>query len=413
MGADSIRREVVRISWIIFVVLALPLPSIAAVEGVGDSAGPASTIARLAVPGPQAGRSPTPSPPEIRADGYTSARVCGQCHADIYESWKNSLHAFSLTDPIFDTAYMQAVKEAGDDARRLCLRCHAPMTIVTGDLALEQGVTREGVSCDFCHTVTAVSLDGGDRPYELEPGLVKRSVLRYAESPAHRVAYSELHGRSEFCGGCHNYLAPSGSPIMGTYQEWREGPYAAEGVQCQECHMVRSAGEVVAGEIMDGPDQIHLHDLIHDTDQLRSAVEVEIVSVARRGDSVDVELAVENVGSGHMVPTGLPTRELVLTVAVEGRGSTWDTAERRYRKVVGDDRGRPLDSDWEVLLRGSRVLNDNRIRPRERRVERFVLDAPASGNLKVTATVSYRYSPVVLREQRMDIELGRSEEYVR
>ncbi|MGB6368703.1 MAG: multiheme c-type cytochrome, partial [Thermoanaerobaculia bacterium] len=78
---------------------------------------------------------------EVDPEGYTSARVCGECHSDIYESWKNSLHAFSLTDPIFDTAYMQAVKEAGEEARRVCLRCHAPMTMVNGDYELREGVT--------------------------------------------------------------------------------------------------------------------------------------------------------------------------------------------------------------------------------------------------------------------------------
>jgi hypothetical protein len=89
---------------------------------------------------------------EINPTGYTSARVCGTCHVDIYNSWKNSLHAFSLSDPIFDAAYMQAIKEQGAEAKRVCLRCHAPMTLANADYDLELGVTREGVSCDFCHT---------------------------------------------------------------------------------------------------------------------------------------------------------------------------------------------------------------------------------------------------------------------
>ena len=48
---------------------------------------------------------------EISTTGFTSARVCGECHVGIYDSWKNSLHGFSVTDPIFDTAFMQASKK--------------------------------------------------------------------------------------------------------------------------------------------------------------------------------------------------------------------------------------------------------------------------------------------------------------
>ena len=40
--------------------------------------------------------------PQITPDGYTSARVCGECHTDIHSTWKNSLHAFAITDPLFD-----------------------------------------------------------------------------------------------------------------------------------------------------------------------------------------------------------------------------------------------------------------------------------------------------------------------
>jgi len=349
---------------------------------------------------------------EINAEGYTSSRVCGECHADIYNSWKNSLHAFAIADPIFDAAYMQAIKLAGDDARRLCLRCHAPMTLTNADYELSQGVTQEGVSCDFCHTVTAVHLDKPDKPYSVAPGLVKRSVLKKAESPAHQVAYSDLHGKSEFCAGCHNYVAATGSAIMSTYAEWANGPYAGEGVQCQDCHMVRSTGKVVREDVKASGDQIHLHDLIRDTNQLRSALSVQVLRAERTPAGLEVDVQVENVGSGHMVPTGIPTREVVLTVSVESGGYT-RSQERRYRKVVGDDKGRPLKRDFETLLYGSRILNDNRIAPREKRVERLRFELRQAASAKVTATLSYHYAAMILRERPLDIEMGRVDRYVK
>lgn len=369
---------------------------------------------------PEAAGSPNPAgqagslATDVRVDptGYTAAQVCGSCHAAIYDSWKRSLHAFALSDPIFDTAYMLAVKDGGAEAGRLCLRCHAPMTTVNGDYELRLGVTREGVSCDFCHTVTAVHLDGRDKPYDTAPGLVKRSILRKAASPAHEVAYSDLHGKSEFCGGCHNYVTAGGAAIMSTYDEWRRGPYPVEGVQCQDCHMVLGPGRVVREGLAPSAPQAHLHDLIHDSNQLRSALSLQIVSVERVAGGLEIEVAVENVGSGHMVPTGLPTREVILSVTVEESGRS-QTRERRYRKVVADAQGSPLGrSDVAVLMRGVRIVSDNRIAPRERRIERFTVNPPRSRGAKVSATLTYDYSPVMLKEQKLEVTLGEAERYV-
>lgn len=348
----------------------------------------------------------------ISTTGFTSARVCGECHADIYNSWKNSLHAFSVTDPIFDTAFMQAVKEGGDEARRLCLSCHAPMVLVNEDFNLREGVTREGVSCDFCHSVTAVRFDGSRNPFSVEVGIVKRSVIKRTSSPAHEVAYSELHKTSEFCGGCHNYISPSGKAIMSTYDEWKDGPYAREGVQCQDCHMVLGQGRVVAEEVQKSSTKMHLHNLIHDTDQLRSALTVQISGANRVADQLRVDVQIENVGSGHKVPTGIPSREVVLTVSVNN-GDRVMTKERRYRKVVANEKGKVLKEDYAALLHGSKVLNDNRIGPKEKRTERFTFDLPQDKRrAQITATLSYRYSPTILRRQKLDIQLGQVERIV-
>jgi hypothetical protein len=348
---------------------------------------------------------------EISPDGYTSARTCGRCHNDIYNSWKNSLHAFSLSDPIFDSAYMLALKEAGDEAKRLCLRCHAPMTLMNEDYDLSEGVTREGVSCDFCHTVTAVHMDRPEKPYSAELGLVKRSTLRKAGSPKHEVAYSELHGKAEFCGGCHNYVAPNGTPVMSTYEEWRRGPYAREGIQCQDCHMVLSAGKVVSEQVKETGPEIHLHNLIHDSDQVRSALSVQIAKAERSAEGIEVEVRVTNVRSGHKIPTGMPSRKLVLTVSVEARGRIMKK-QRSYQRVLADKNGRTLTLDHETLLYAAKVVSDNRIGPREERIEHFSFIAPKSGKMKVGAEVSYVYTPLILDERRLDIKMAEAEQFV-
>lgn len=353
--------------------------------------------------------------PKVNPHGYTSAAVCGSCHEDIYATWKRSLHAMSIRDPIFRSEYMQALVEYGNEARTLCLSCHAPMTMANDDYALSQEVTRQGVACDFCHTVTGVQPEGSKIRFTLEPGLVKRSVLKNASSPAHDVAYSELHATAQFCGGCHNYTAPGGARIMSTYQEWLEGPYAREGIQCQDCHMVVRRGNIVRPNLKGAPASahgaFHVHDLIHDSHQVQSALEIRIVRAERVGTNLEVDVEVENVGSGHMIPTGVPSREVVATV--EARiGKRVYRQERRYRKVVADEKYHVLDRDYEMLLRGARVLNDNRIGPRETRRERFTFFVPSSGRVELHATASYVYTPMILKRELLKIQLGTAERIV-
>ena len=68
------------------------------------------------------------SPPE-----FSSSVSCAKCHRDFYNYWKESLHAHALDDQIFQAALMMALKQKGDETRKLCLGCHAPTTLVTGD----------------------------------------------------------------------------------------------------------------------------------------------------------------------------------------------------------------------------------------------------------------------------------------
>ncbi|HYL81230.1 MAG TPA: multiheme c-type cytochrome, partial [Candidatus Acidoferrum sp.] len=119
--------------------------------------------------------------PVLNAKGYTSSQICAQCHEDIYTTWKNSLHALSLSDPVFDAAYWEAIKLTKGSARTLCLRCHAPTTRVTKDYDQRQPITEEGVTCDFCHTIQATNPFAAGEPYTMRPGLTKWGPLREAE----------------------------------------------------------------------------------------------------------------------------------------------------------------------------------------------------------------------------------------
>ena len=48
---------------------------------------------------------------------------------------------------------------------------------------------------------------------------------------------SDFLDKAEFCGTCHNEKSPYGVWVKSTHLEWKDGPYAKEGVRCHDCHM--------------------------------------------------------------------------------------------------------------------------------------------------------------------------------
>jgi len=175
------------------------------------------------------------------ASVYTSAQQCAKCHQAIHVFWSESEHSRSATSKPFLAALAAAVGAAPDKdaARRACVWCHAPTALASGDYALEGPIAREGVTCDFCHTVADVDLRKPGHPFELQPGKVKRGPLEYVKSPPfHDTAYSVLHKSSPLlCASCHEHQNAHGVPVLSTYTEWMAGPYPARGQTCQECHM--------------------------------------------------------------------------------------------------------------------------------------------------------------------------------
>jgi hypothetical protein len=102
---------------------------------------------------------------------------------------------------------------------------------------------------------------------------------------------------------------------------------------------------------------------------------------------------------------------VILTVQADS-GRLHLVLDRRYRKLVGDAQGRELATDAEAFLFAATMLDDNRIKPRERRRERFVFALPPSGKATVRARLSYVYSPMVLKKEELNIKLGEVERVV-
>lgn len=347
--------------------------------------------------------------PEISfAEGsFSSSVVCGRCHIDIYDHWRNSLHARSVEDPIFRTAYYEAYTTTSGEAKFLCLKCHAPTTQVSGDFDLKEEISKEGVTCDYCHSIKRVTSETNGAPYEVEVGPTKIGPWKDSKSKAHKSAYSPLFESATFCAGCHEFTNRHGIRVLETYTEWSQGPYSKEGVTCQNCHMPRVEGlKAAGGRGGSVRDYVNLHTLAGSTSlgQLQKALVVNITSIERQGDELIVGVDLINRGAGHMVPTGLPGRSVVLEVVVREGANRVYSQEQSFQKILLDGEGREIEKVSELFYAHS-IAQDNRIAPRETRSETFQFTVAPAQRAQVSARVYYLYEPYLIEKKQVKVEV--------
>lgn len=344
----------------------------------------------------------------VKGELNPSAR-CSKCHVEIHSMWQHSLHNSSATDPIFETSYLKAFRETGGEARKFCYRCHAPGLAMAKDKESEALFLSEGITCDYCHSIVSVDLGHRDQPFEVRLDGIKRGPLADAASPVHRVAASPLHETSEFCAGCHEYSNDRGIPIFSTYTEWKTSPQAAEGKTCLKCHMPQTTGQTVRPGLGKDRKVINLHNISggHSAEQVTKAATVKILSVKREPpSSVIVEVEVANIGSGHRIPTGLPTRRLTLEVILYSGNRQIRRFERSYQKRLLDEHGDVIVLDHRTILNADKILEDNRLFPGERRVEKFVGTVPRHSSIRAEAVLTYIYEPEIILRQEMSIVMA-------
>jgi hypothetical protein len=257
-----------------------------------------------------------------------------------------------------------------------CADCHAPGidgALGGRDLLEASGVSFEsGVHCDVCHKVESVDLDTTApgvagalrilRPSEVSPSPVLGDWRPLSFGPFDdvlnpvmgSVAREHFH-TGELCAGCHEHAQPvlvRGAeidrgrwpdgllPIQTTWSEW-EGSAYDPSAPCQSCHMppdgdvgnaadlynlfddvdvgVSAGWERPAGEVrrhlFAGPRS-------EEIDLLGLAADLTVATTS--GDTLSVDVTVENVGPGHALPTGEPLRNLLLLVDVRCDGAPLD-----------------------------------------------------------------------------------------
>lgn len=338
----------------------------------------------------------------------SSAEICGSCHRSIHEAWKQSGHARAMDSRLFQDALALAESDFGSGTRKLCLDCHSPLAVRTGDLALKTKVAWEGVTCDFCHSLTDVKFSAGNPSPVLKFSLVKTGPIKDAGSAVHETAFSQVHVTSLVCAPCHQYKNAQGLDILGTYWEWENSRYGKEGVHCQSCHMGRVEGSVVDPRVAKTSDKVNLHEMPggHSLDQLNKAIRTRVLT-SRQGDTLKISIELANTGAGHYVPTGSPMRQMILDVSLQVYGGKRFQEQRFYRREVADAQGKPLTREHVTFFKGAKVISDTRLAPDEKRTETFTFPVPAGSKATLNAAFQYYYSPMARTESQERITFRR------
>lgn len=382
---------------------------------------------------------------------FESAKKCRSCHPGIYEQWSQAMMSQAYTHHWDEIEYFNlAVKHAEakpeiKDVVDGCNGCHTPLAFISGNQfppprPSEKSMANESVSCEVCHLTQSAQTDPPfNFSYLIKPGITKYAVRTPAvESPAHKIVTNDFFTTTELCGNCHNEKNPFGVWVKSTQLEWKEGPYAKEGVQCQVCHMPK--GGPYLNALMTKPyndSRLHLFHGAHDTGKVRGTIELRIepdIREAEPGENIVFTVALFNQKTGHKFPTGsVEDRIAWLNVeATDAKGKVYHlnvdkkgfegeeftisgdylayqdmgvplglpdfkgvqrdgipAGNRIFRMPYFDPEGRMTIMQWNTARQGV----DYRIGPKETKVEKFTFRLPfdvAPGEMTVRAVLNYQ-----------------------
>lgn len=320
------------------------------------------------------------------------------------------MHAKAIKDPVFLAKVAEAREQAGDEVAKFCQRCHSPIGNMLGEYGGSGQVSGEGITCMFCHQVLDMAEgEPGNTSHLVQADLTRRAQIKDPGAP-HPAMYSQLHESAEFCGGCHNVNHPvNGTHLESSYTEWKQSPYAKEGVVCQDCHMSSAVGVVgpsKASAAAGAPERDNIFAMTfiganvgqgpkeESSALLKSAatMEIEAPEILTEGEAATVTVTVTNKGAGHYLPTGLTeVREMWLEVYAEGEGGErTKLGERRFGTKLKDASGKAPAEVWAA----TGIESDDRIPPRESVAQSYVVTMPAGAKTTaITASLNYRSLP--------------------
>ena len=214
----------------------------------------------------------------IPADFFLDSELCGDCHKDVYEQWKGSVHHFASFNNQFyrkSIEYMQSV--VGTRPSKWCAGCHDHAVFFNGRFdrpIAEQIDTPEaqaGLACTSCHAISKVEGSMGNGGFTIAYPPLHRLAssrqpliramdrfLTYLDPEPHRRTFMKPFMRldsSEYCAACHKVHLDV--PVnryrwirgFNEYDNWQASAVSGQGARsfyypeqastCVDCHMPR------------------------------------------------------------------------------------------------------------------------------------------------------------------------------
>lgn len=212
----------------------------------------------------------------IPSDFFMDSALCGECHKDIYQQWKGSMHHFASFNNRFYRSTIEHMQElSGTQGSKWCAGCHDHAVFFNGRFERpikEQVDTPEaqnGLGCVSCHSIVHVGSSMGQGDFTIEypplhqiasshnPWIRKLDgFLTYLNPEPHRRTFMKAFMRQdspEFCASCHKVHLDQ--PVnhyrwlrgFNEYDNWQASGVSGQGARsfyypdkpstCSNCHM--------------------------------------------------------------------------------------------------------------------------------------------------------------------------------
>jgi tetratricopeptide (TPR) repeat protein len=212
----------------------------------------------------------------IPSNFFMDSTACGECHKDIYEQWKSSMHHFASFNNQFyrkSIEYMQSV--VGTQPSKWCAGCHDHAVFFNGRFdrpvkeQIDTAEARAGLACTSCHAIVHVDSSMGNGGFTIAYPPLHEFVTSknkfihaldyfatFLNPEPHRRTFMKPFMRedtSEFCSGCHKVHLDV--PVnqyrwfrgFNDYDNWQASGVSGQGARsfyypmdtstCADCHM--------------------------------------------------------------------------------------------------------------------------------------------------------------------------------
>jgi tetratricopeptide (TPR) repeat protein len=212
------------------------------------------------------------------ADFFMESAQCGECHKDIYDQWKSSMHHFaSFNNQYYRATILHMQDLSGTQGSKWCAACHDHAVFFNGrfEIPIKQQVdtpeAQNGLGCVSCHSITHVGSTMGNSDFEIaypplhrlaasQNAFVQASekFITYLNPEPHRRTFMKAFMReqsAEFCSACHKVHLDQ--PVnhyrwlrgFNDYDNWQASGVSGQGARsfyyppktsdCADCHMAQ------------------------------------------------------------------------------------------------------------------------------------------------------------------------------